>query len=280
MSKSVEDFLASHPYAQETKATYRPVLAELTARPFEAWSASDLLAFVQRPSWGNSRQYVNLCACRKFIAWSCGRSHPALSARIKRIKPKKQRSLDFPKLIELLASFDPYTPIGARDLALAALAIDTGLRESELARVQLPDVDLEKRTLQVITKGGQWGIAVFSPDTARILDRWLSYRQPAHGVESLFVSLRRSKDHGQQLTKHGIKAIFKKWGKALGWKISPHDARRTFGNLTTLLGAPQRVAMAAGRWESEEAFRRYTQEVTALAITPYLPVTHALKPGS
>jgi integrase len=277
MNNEVENFLSSHPYSDDTKAAYRSVLEELVIHPIKEWNASDLLRFVSRESWGNSRRYVNLCACRKFIAWLYGHQHPALTARVKRIKPKRQRSLDPNQVIELLASFDPYTPIGARDLALAAVAIDTGLRESELARIQLADVDLEHRTLQVIVKGGQWGIAIYSPETTAIIDRWLSFRKPADGNNSLFVSLRQSKDHGRQLTKHGIKSIFKKWGITLGYKLSPHDARRTFGNLVTLQGAPQAVAMAAGRWESEASFRRYTQEITAQAITPYLPITHALK---
>ena len=280
MNTEVENFLASHPYSVETKAAYRPVLDELTGQPFEAWAASDLLNFVTRSNWGNSRQYVNLCACRKFIAWKFGQSHPALNARLKRIKPKKGRSLSFSQLVQLLASFNTYTAIGARDLALAALAIDTGLRESELARLQLVDIQLENRTLQVIVKGGQWETAVYSHETAMAVDRWLNYRTPAPGVGSVFVSMAPNKRAGQQLTKHGIKAIFKKWGCSLGWKMSPHDARRTFGNLATLLGSPQSVTMAAGRWHNEEAFRRYTQEITALAITPYLPVAHAMNPKS
>lgn len=280
MSKKVDEFLSSHPYAADTKAAYRPILDELVSQPFEGWTASELLGFIQRPNWGNSLQYRNLCACRKFIGWLIGPDHPACSARVKRVRPKKGRSLSLHQVGELLASFDPYTPIGARDLALAAIALDTGLRESELARIQLADIDLDRRVLQVIVKGGQWGIAVFSPDTAAIVDRWLSFRQPIDGVGSLFVSLRKSRDHGKQLTKHGIKAIFKKWGLSLGWKLSPHDARRTFGNVATLLGAPAPITMAAGRWQSEQAFKRYTQEVTALAITPYLPVTHALRPKS
>lgn len=278
MNRDVENFLSSQTYSDETKSTYAAVLDELVHHPVKDWHASDLLAFVCRDNWGNSRRYVNLCACRKFIAWQFGNTHPALSARLKRINPKKGRSLSIERVSELLASFDTYTAIGARDLALAALAIDTGLRESELARIQLADVDLEHRTLQVIVKGGQWGVAVYSPETVAILDRWLVYRKPADGVGSLFVSMRLDKTKGRQLTRHGIKSIFKKWGVRLGWKLSPHDARRTFGNITTQYGSPASITMAAGRWESEESFRRYQQEITALMITPYLPITHALKP--
>jgi integrase/recombinase XerC len=188
--------------------------------------------------------------------------------------------MTFDQVILLLASFNPYTPIGARDLALAALAIDTGLRESELARVQLADVDLENRTLQVIVKGGQWGIAVYSAETALAVEKWLHFRQPAPGVQSVFVSLAPNKGRGAQLTRHGIKAIFKKWGASLGWKLSPHDARRTFATVSTILGAPSRVVQKAGRWSDLTQVQRYTDSIEALAITPYLPIHHALGQNS
>ena len=273
----VEDFLASFGYAETTRETYRYVLGLLAEHSFAEWTASDLLAFVSRFGWGNSMQYVALSACKKYIAWKLGAAHPSLRARVKRVRPKRQRSMDESQILALLASFDPYTAKGARDLALAALAIDTGLRCSELARVLLADVDLEHRTLQVIVKGGQWGIAIYSAETATYIERWLSFRRPADGVGTLFVSLRQDRSRGRPLTKWGIKAIFRKWGRDLGFELSPHDARRTFGNMSTLNGAPQSVAMAAGRWTSEEAFRRYTQDVTARAIEKYLPVPNALR---
>lgn len=275
--REVENFFASFDFAETTKETYRYVLRMLADQPFRDWSASELLQFVNRSSWGNSMQYVALCACKRYIGYVCGELHPALRAKKKRLKPKKGRSLDADSIVRLLASFDPYTAIGARDLAIAALAIDTGLRSSELARVELADVDLEHCTLQVIIKGGQWGMGIYSPDTAAFIARWLLFRVPADGVGRLFISLRENKTRGQALTKHGIKAMFRRWGLGLDFKLSPHDARRTFGNVSTLYGAPQAVAMAAGRWESDTAFKRYIQDVTARAIVPYLPVTNALK---
>lgn len=276
MHIEVANFLASNAYSDATKNTYAGVLEELAHHDTSQWSASDLLFFIQREKWGSNTQYVNLAACRKFIAWRHGSNHPALSARVKRIKPRAQRSMSIAQVIELLASFDTYTAKGARDQALAAVAIDTGLRAAELARVQLADVDLEHRTMQVIVKGGQWGIAVFSPETAAIIERWLYYRKPADGVNNLFISLALNKNKGRALTTSGVKINFKRWGISLGWKLSPHDARRTFATVSTILGAPSRVVQAAGRWSNIQMVERYTANIDAQAITPYLPVSHAL----
>ncbi len=277
MTSEVLNFLASHKFSDATKRTYKRVLDELAHHVTALWSASDLLAFIEREEWGNATRCLNLAACRKFLAWRHGANHPAAAARLKRIKGKQQRTLTMSQVIDLLASFDPHTAIGARDLALAALAIDSGLRASELARVELPDMDREHRTLQVIVKGGQWGIAVYSPETANYIEKWLAFRKPADGVNNLFVSLRQSKDQGKALTVHGIKIIFKRWGLKLGFKLSPHDARRTFATVSTILGAPSRIVQAAGRWSNIEMVERYTRAIDAQAIRPFLPITHATK---
>jgi len=277
MNTEVQNFLASHTFSEATKHTYSRVLEELTRHDTTSWSASDLLSFVQREKWGNATQYLNLAACRKFIAWKHGANHPATFARLKRIKGKQQRALTMEQVIELLASFDPHTAKGARDLALAALAIDTGLRASELARVKLTDMDRERTSLQVIVKGGQWGFAFYSPETANYIEKWIAFRKPAEDVDNLFVSLRQSKDQGKALTVHGIKITFKRWGLKLGFKLSPHDARRTFATVSTILGAPSRIVQAAGRWSNIEMVERYTHGIDAQAIAPYLPISHAVK---
>lgn len=277
MNTDIENFLSSQTYSDATKATYRYVLTRLVNQSFQNWHTSDLLRFIQQPTWGNSMQYVALCACKKYIAWIHGENHPATNTRLKRIKPKKGRSLDLKEILELTSSFDPFTPIGARDLALAALAIDTGLRSSELARLQLRDVDLSRCYLQVIVKGGDWSFAIYCPETAAFIDRWLGYRKPADGVGNLFISLRANKTNGSALTNHGMKCIFRKWGLSLGWKLSPHDARRTLGNVAAALGASTSAIMAAGRWNDYESFRRYQLEITAEAIRPFSPIANALK---
>lgn len=277
MNTEVQNFLASHPYSDATKATYAYILEELVTQPFREWGAGDLLNFVKRKNWGDSMQYVALNACKSFIRWAHGSIHPALSAKIKRSKPKPQRALNQKQLIELLALFDTYTPIGARNQCLIAIAADTGFRVSELASILLANVDIEHRTILVKIKGGQWAYGVYSPETAAILDRWLSYRQPADGVNSLFISLKENKRYGKPFSKTGIQSLFKRCSSKLGFKISPHDARRGFATMSTNNGAPSRIIQVAGRWSNIEMVERYTRTIEANAIQPYLPMHHAAK---
>ena len=269
--EDVERFLASHPYSPATRDTYRRALSVLVDLPDLAeLDAAGLVDWIGKHSaWGNSQQYVALCACRKFLGWVYGPTHPALTARIKRVKPRRQRTLTATRALDLLASFDPRTPKGARDLAIAALALDTGLRCSELCRLRLADTDLSSRTLQVIVKGGQWGVGIFSPETAQYLREWLAVRKALPGVDTVFVSVW----HGTALTREGLQTIVKKWGVAIGLKLSPHDLRRSFATLSTIFGAPSRIVQEAGRWANITMVEHYTQSLDPEAITPFLPVS-------
>lgn len=273
MSPLIDVFLASFPFSESTKDSYRRVLAQLPETT--TLTAADLIRFVSKPEWDSSTRYTALCACRKFIAWRHGAKHPALDARLKRSKPKMQRVLTMDKALELLASFDPSTPTGARDLALAALMLDTGLRCSEICKIDIGDVDLIERRLQVIVKGGQWQAAVFSQQTAMYISAWLSFR-PSGRSSTLFVSF-HARRKGYPLTREGLQGIVKVWGNRLSIKLSPHDFRRTFATLSTLFGAPSRVVQVAGRWSSLDMVQHYTASLAADAITPYLPVGNLTK---
>ena len=267
----VEQFLASHPYQSTTRETYRRVLVELINLPnLSDLTACALVTWIQsRPGWGNSQQWVALCACRKFLAWRFGVGHPALSARIKRFRSRRQRTLTASRALDLLASFDPFTPKGARDLAIAALGLDTGLRCSEFCRLRLVDVDLTARSLEVIIKGGQWGVGIFSPETANYLAAWIAVRAAAPGVGELFTNIRT----GRAMTRCGLNCCVRKWGLKIGLTISPHDLRRSFATLSTIFGAPSRVVQAAGRWSDISMVEHYTQGLDPAEIAPYLPVT-------
>ena len=203
MNTDISNFLASFPYAASTRRTYEDVLSRIFAGSQDPakMTASDLLEILGSSGWGNKRQCLALAAVQKFLRWKFGDSHSGLSARIKRIRGKVQPALKPDEALKLLASFDPYTAKGARDLALCLLALDTGLRASELCRLEAQYVSLERGVLQVIVKGGQWATAIFCAATAAHIDRWLQYRITAE--PALFVNIGTR----QPLTPEGLNQI-------------------------------------------------------------------------
>lgn len=271
----IDNFLASHTYSQETKHTYKDIIPRVLngSIEVETLTATELLGLIEKQDWGNARQCLGLAATQKYIRWKYGDAHPALLAKIKRQKGGPQRSLDEDTALKLLASFNPYRATGARNLAIATLAIDTGLRVSEICRVQIRHVDFKDLSLQVLVKGGKWEYAIFSPQTAAHVQHWLSYRKSTPSEDWLFTSTFT----GEKLTSKGLTNIIKSWGSRIGIKLSPHDLRRTFATLSTEAGAPERVLMAGGRWESSAMIIRYTRTLRLKTMRKYLPVPKILE---
>jgi site-specific recombinase XerC len=270
MNTDLANFLASHSYADSTRRTYEGILSRIFTRSQDLakMTAPELLQLLSQSGWGNARQRLALAATQKYLAWKYGDTHPALTAKIKRVQGKIQRALDEETAMKLLASFDTYIPKGARDLAICSLALDTGLRASELCRLQLADTDLERRTLQVIVKGGQWKSAIFGFGTASNIYRWLNYRRIANGQGYLFTHIKT----GEGLTPEGLYTIVEQWGLNIGIQLSPHDLRRSMAVIGWLNGASDRTLMEMGRWETPQMLKTYTRTLRLEQMRKYLPV--------
>lgn len=275
-STDIDEFLSADTYAETTKHTYTKILSRILAdiETTESLTASELLKTIKQTGWGNSRQCVALAAAQKYLAWKYGNKHPALTAKLKRAVGKPQRALTEAQAVELLASFDTSTATGARDLAIATLALDTGLRCNELCTLAQADTDTEHRTLQVVVKGGQWRAAVFSEETAAHIDRWKWFRERIPGLNTLFNRVRT----GRALVPEELNRIVAGWGKNIGIKLSPHDLRRSFACLsTTLTHTPERILMEGGRWSNSEMINRYTRTLKLEAMRSHLIIPKLLK---
>lgn len=267
----IETFLASaFEYAETSKRTYRnviPMVLEQVQDP-ASLTAAELVKIIQSIKWGNARQCVALAACKKYLAWTFGNTHPALSAKLKRTQGRMQNALTQSQALQILASFNPHTPKGARDLALASLALDTGLRASELCNLTQADTNTQDKILQVVVKGGQWEAAIFSDETAARIEHWKRYREQIKGITHLFVNI----NTGQKLTPEGLRKIVISWGKNAGIDgLTTHTLRRSFATLsTTVTNTPERVLMEGGRWKSPQMIYRYTRSIRLDAMRKHL----------
>ena len=266
----VEGFLSSHPFSDTTIRTYLNILTRFSAEvEYPAtMTAAELVRWVSKSEWGNARRCVAIACTKKYLAWAHGQLHPALGAKIKRIRGKVPRTMYRSQVMALLASFDTMSTKGARDLAIASLLLDTGLRESEICQLQQAYTDTEHRTLQVLVKGGSWEFAVFSEETAAHIENWKRFRQRLNPHGFLFVHCKT----GEGLTAPGLYSVVKAWGKKVGFALSPHDFRRTFATLASEGGAPDRVIMEGGRWKSTQMVTRYTRALKLESMRQWLPM--------
>ena len=270
----LDDFFATHSWSAATETSYRRVLtlfledvadtSTLTAIEFKRWLEG-------HESWGENMRWMAYVAVRNYLRWRHGDLHPALRYRFqRRERGKPQRTLSPEQITRLLASL-PDTPIGKRNRALILLMLDTGLRASEVCRLEMRFLDLEARRLSVLAKGGKWRTCIFGEPTEEALRAWLEVREASEGTQTVFVSI-GGKKPGTSLTPSGLKIIFRKLGKQAGiGLISPHDFRRTFATLAIRAGAPSRLVQLAGGWEGLDMVERYTRALTIEDFQQYLP---------
>ena len=260
MKPNIDSFFAENPLSPNTRILYTRAIEKFTAvyNP-RTCTPGDILKFLDSTGWGSSLRYTSSVAIKRYIRWQFGENHPALKMREKRIPAMPGRSLDAPRAVELINSFDTSKSKGIRDLAICCLALDNGLRVAELASLKYQDINLEARTLVVRIKGGKPKDATFSAYTASCIARWVGYRTADD--PRLF-----------QVTRDGLRVIVRRWGEKLGYKLSPHDLRRTFATLGSRAGAPSRLLQVAGRWSSIDMVERYTQAITADDFDAYFPV--------
>jgi site-specific recombinase XerD len=188
---------------------------------------------------GNSVRTRNarLAAIHSLFAFAALR-HPEHAADIDRvlaIPPKRadQTIVTFltdPEVQALLAAPDRATPTGRRDHAWILLAIQTGLRASELTGLTCGDVHLGTGAYVACHgKGRKDRITPLAPETVTTLRAWLAERAGAP-EEPLFPTTRggqMSNDALQQrLSTHAIRAG-RTCPSLISKNITPHVLRHT-----------------------------------------------------
>lgn len=279
-----EMFLKLSTLAQSTRAIYRHYLGE-----FHAWldkaqlapatiQPENLIDWINdHPAWSSSTKHNAAASVRAYYTWRYGASHPVNQARIRRSDPGPQRTLDWDELTRLMGALEA-TPAGIRNLALIALAVDTGLRASELCRLDLRYLDTKNRSFSVIIKGGDWGQGCYFDYTASCMTDWLAIRAnyAAPGVKNVFVSIGGTRP-GTAMCKDGLRTLFRRLSEKAGLNlVSPHAMRRTFATLSSKAGAPTRVIQVAGRWKDISMVERYTKALKPADLAPFSPINRLM----
>ena len=274
--KDLQLFFVSRNYARSTEDIYSRMIMDAldTLGDLESVTPLKFRKWLDREEWGSSTRWLAYSAVREYIKWKWGKDHPALELSINRKDPGPQRTLS----IQQAKMLDKYLNSrsgnkGVRDLAIYSVLMDTGLRSSELCSLDRDKIDLDNRTLTVQVKGGDWGAAIFSEITAlRIID-WLQVRiDHANGSKAVFVGIKGSKP-GTRITPSGLRVIVRRWGeRAEIGPLSPHDFRRSFATISTILHAPPRMVQMAGRWSRIKEVERYTRGLQLTEFEDYLPM--------
>lgn len=152
-----------------------------------------------------------------------------------KIKKKNNAKVPLPEdMIEMIEKINKKKDdfVRERNLVIVRVLKGTGLRESELAGLDLKDLHLEdnKPYITVMGKGVYYTqdaeSVLVSKDAKLALEEWLEIRNKAENIidnKAVFIN-----KNGKRLSEDNIQAIFRNYS---GGKITPHMMRHLYGTV-------------------------------------------------
>lgn len=188
-------------------------------------------------------QNYHLIAIRAYFKFLLRTDEPVLSPEKIDLAKAESRSLKFldRSQVERLLNMPSISDeAGLRDKAIMELLFSTGLRVSELVRLNRDSVNFETKEFGVVGKGGRVRVVFMSDASIEWVSRYLKERED--GFKPLFVRVGGQKpdpgtpDEKMRLTARSVQRIVEKYVKKarLPVKITPHGLRHSFA--TDLLG--------------------------------------------
>jgi site-specific recombinase XerD len=247
---SLQDFVR---WVDRERGTTGP--EEITTDLCRRWLADQLQK--NSPATAKSR-WVGM---RSFCAWMSeeGELVPSPMATVKspHVPEKPAEMLTLPQVRQLLAGCEGPLLVDRRDVALISLYGDTGARLSEVAQLEVADVDLRAREARLLGKGRRERIVPFGASTARAIDRYkrLRDRQQYAHIPALWLS---GKD-GRAMTPNAVQQMFRRRGRIILAmpNLHPHMLRHTFADTWLANEGQEGDLMQLAGWKSRQMLTRY-----------------------
>ena len=153
--------------------------------------------------------------------------NPALGVQAPKAAKKLPKALDADQTQRLL-EIDGDDWLALRDRAMLELFYSSGLRLSELASLNLGDIDLQDQLVTVTGKGNKTRALPLGSYALQALQQWLKVRaSQVTNEEAVFLSQR-----GQRIHVRSIQARLKKYSleQDVGQHVHPHMLRHSFAS--------------------------------------------------
>ena len=233
-------------------------ISELDPASLDAAGAREWVATLNRAGQARATVARKLSGARAFVQYLRREGVVDHDATAAAVAPKRDKTipvhLSESEMKTLLDSMDAPTPLGRRDRAMFELFYASGLRLSELVGVDLEDLDLNRRVVRVLGKGGKERIVPLNPAAGDAIRAWIAdraeIRRKAEGGgratrgrsydaedDPLFVNAR-----GGRITGRSVDRLLRRYVARCSTRmgISPHALRHSFATHLLQRGADLR----------------------------------------
>ncbi len=195
-------------------------------------------------------QNYHLIALRAFLRYLVKKDIAALAPEKIDLGKAESRSLNFlnrEQLFRLLNQPDTTTAQGLRDKAMLELLFSTGLRVSELVKLNRDKIDFKSREIGIIGKGNRPRVVFISDAAANWLQQYLKYREDKYKPLFVRYSGKKSREgqgeEGIRLSARSVQRAVEKYVRQakLPIKITPHGIRHSFATDLLTAGADLRA---------------------------------------
>ena len=175
-----------------------------------------------------------LSSCRTFFEYLLNEGLIKISPAQNISSPKLAQLL--PKamdadLVQRLLDFKPKGITEIRDKALAELLYSSGLRLSEICRLNLNDLDLKERTCIVVGKGNKTRIVPVGRKAIQAIRVWLQHRSDLTTTKKTNTEAVFLNNKGKRISPRSVQLRLEKLCQLRGIPgINPHMLRHSFAS--------------------------------------------------
>ena len=178
---------------------------------------------------------VKIAAVKSFFKFAFRQSwidrNPAAIVSTPKAEKKLPSFLQSGEIESLMDSFDPSSPGGARNIAIAELLYSSGLRVSELIQLPMHDLDMHAGTVRVMGKGKKERIVPIGGKAIEALEAYIAMRSYLTSLDTakpdgkVFLS-----DRGKMMNPSVVYRIIRRAMNPVteSPQKSPHVLRHTF----------------------------------------------------
>ncbi|MBU1026727.1 MAG: tyrosine recombinase XerC [Candidatus Margulisbacteria bacterium] len=237
-------------YSPHTLSNYQRDLRYLTTflkdRKIDRTAARDYLLSLEKKRYSRRSIARKLSSARSFFRFLAREKliekNPFANLLTPKL-PKKLPNFLYPEeLTALLNSPKLNEPAGLRDRAILEVLYGTGLRVTEIVRMNLNDADFDEGEIKVLGKGSKERIVLFGSHAKNALLNYMKNGRPkllsGKKAPALFINRR-----GGRLTTRSVERMIVQHAKNAGSnkKITPHTLRHSFATHLLAGGADLRM---------------------------------------